>query len=303
VSLQREVAILSLKDGVEQMDMRLSLDTINANLGLIVPTPTPATVSLGVETLFDNVDTEMTPKIDRMDDWWTWPTDGLLGASGGAPGAPAPPEVIATVQLGPIQATTLEATDAEGLTAWLTANGYGLPESVTALLPHYIDRGWSFVALKLTGETPLDGKLDPLRFQFETATLTYPLALSKAATTPQYVSLFIFSDHREEVRFADGSEIPDADTTWARTVRNTSLTSLGTYLTAITLTFGNPSQRILDDLTFVRAPADEEVGTHVTQVTYIRVAGVPVGWGLVGLAVFVMFLVIVFMLIPRRARR
>src|SRR5690606_29712874 len=108
-------------------------------------------------------------------DWWSVPGDG--GASAGS----APPEVLERVQLGPVEAVTLAASDASGLADWLDGNGFALSPEVAALLDGYVERGWFFVALRLTGDAPLDGGLDPLRFRFESDSLVYPLELSRAA--------------------------------------------------------------------------------------------------------------------------
>jgi hypothetical protein len=67
---------------------------------------------------------------------------------------------------------------------------------VTALLPDYIDRGWYFVAVKLTGETPLSGNIDPIQITFPSEALVYPMTLSRAATTAQFVRLYVFDEHR-----------------------------------------------------------------------------------------------------------
>ena len=96
--------------------------------------------------------------------------------------AEAPPSCSIRCSSGRCEATTLEAVDATGLTEWLDTNGYAIRDEIAALLDEYVEKGWYFVALKLTSDVPLDGGLDPIRFTFDSDELVYPMALSKAAT-------------------------------------------------------------------------------------------------------------------------
>ncbi len=155
---------------------------IRATPGCVVPTPTPATVELGDVAVFDALERELRARGDHR--------VGLVGAEGSPSETAArarpggSPVVLDQVQLGPIQATTLAADDAQGLTDWLDVNGYALPDAVAAQLGPYVDDGWSFVALKLTADLPFDGELDPIRFTFDSDELVYPMRMSAAATTP-----------------------------------------------------------------------------------------------------------------------
>ena len=303
VTINSEAAIVSLIDGQERIDMRLGLDALSAETGLIVPTPTPATVSLGAMSDFTVLNTEMTPRQVTKDEWWR-PDPRSNGSDWlGAPNtgsSAAPPTVISQVQLGPIEATTLAAGDAEGLTGWLGANGYGLSEAVTERLGHYVDREWAFVAMKLTGDKPL-GELTPIRFEFASDEFVYPMFLSQAATTTQVVHLYILADHRQTVAFADGKSA-DATVNWARLVRDIDIQQRGMYLTAVTMRFTDPESTITDDLVITRASTDEEVGTEVIVYNYMALFGIPIGWLLVFFVVVIMSAVILLALSPRRLR-
>jgi hypothetical protein len=300
VKLAAETAIVSTADGVERIDLQLDLDTLTTATGLIVPTPTPATVSLGTQSDFSALTAEMTPRRIQRDEWWQRDPAAPGNASGGAPPqVAAPPTVLNQVQLGPIEAVVLAAADAEGLTGWLSANGYGLRQEVTDLLARYVERQWSFVALKLTGEAPLDGGLDPLRFEFATEQLVYPLALSAASTTPQSITLYVLTDHRQEATFTSGGSV-EYDTVWAAPVRTSALAQRGAYLTAMTMRFANPATQIRDDLALNRAGTDAEVGTEVVVVHYMSIKGYPVGWLLVGFAALVGVAILMISLVPRR---
>ena len=284
VSVGEERAIISWQDGVERIDLLLGVLSSDSHAGLVFPTPAPATVTLGDRADFDAIGRVTTPERIEEYDWWTFPG---AGGDGGAPGAA--PEVLATVQLGPIEAVSLAASDTAGLETWLAANDYALSPEVTALLDGYVQRGWFFVALKLTGEAPLDGGLDPLRFTFESDELVYPLELSRAATSPQTVRLYVFDDHRQNVSFVGAGAPAASFTSWAAPVTGTEVEAFGQYLTVFELWFSDPADQILGDLVFADTLSDETTGTQHTVVVPVAVFGMPLGWLLTGLAIFAAF--------------
>jgi hypothetical protein len=280
VAVGEERAIVSWNDGVEQIDMLLDMQSTDSETGLVFPTPSPATVSLGDREDFEAIERVTTPTRIEEYDWWSFP--GLGGAGGAADGGA--PDVLATVQLGPIEAVTLAASDASGLQTWLDEKGFALAPAVADLLEGYVDRGWYFVALRLTGDAPLEGGLDPLRFTFESETLVYPLELSRAATSPQTVRLYVFDDHRQRVTFPDGGEPAESFTSWAAPVAGTEVDGFGDYLTVFELYFDDPGNQILGDLEFSPTLSDETTGTEYTETVPLRLGGFPVGWLIVGFA-------------------
>lgn len=279
VAVGEERAIISWQGGVEQIDLLLGVLSAEAETGLIFPTPGPATVSLGDRADFDAIARVTRPERIEEYDWWSFRSPGD-GASAGAA-----PTVLDTVQLGPIEAVTLAASDTTGLETWLADNGFALSPEVTTLLDGYVERGWFFVALRLTGDAPLDGGLDPLRFRFESDELVYPLELSRAAVTPQTVRLFVFDDHRQRVSF-EGAGTPSASfTSWAAPVADTEVAAFGDYLTVFELYFSDPGTQILGDLEFTDALSDETTGTEYRVSVAVDVVGIPLGWLLVVLGV------------------
>ncbi len=283
VAVGEEHAIISWhaddqQSGVEQIDLLLGVLSTDVETGLIFPTPSPATVSLGDRADFEAIDRVTTPKEVEEYEWWAFREMGD-GAAGGAP-----PEVLDVVQLGPIEAVTLAASDSSGLQTWLADNGFALAPAVTALLDGYVERGWYFVALKLTGDAPLDGGLDPLRFTFASDELVYPLELSRAATSPQTVRLYVFDDHRQRVSFAGAGAPAAAFTSWAAPVVGTEVARFGDYLTVFELYFDEPDSQILGDLKFADTLTDETTGTEYRVSVPLGLFGIPLGWLLVVVA-------------------
>lgn len=295
VRVDHEVAIVRWDGAQEEIVMRLAMAGDTADTGLVVPTPSPATVSAGDAALFDALERELLPVVITEYDWWGGFGDGA--SSGGAEGSRGP-EVLDQVQLGPIQATTLAADDADGLAEWLDVNGYGLPEAVTERLSVYVDDGWSFVALKLTADLPLSGELDPIRFTFDSDALVYPMRLAAAATTPQSVRLYLPGEHRSQID-ARGAY---REVVFAGVPSQPEVSALGAYLTVIDLAFAEPAS-IDADLVVTTAPDDAEVVPTVVRTELVQVFGVPAGWLLVGVAIVVLLVALLLMAAVLTRRR
>ena len=271
VIVDKEHAILSWDGDQERIELLLDMLTDADDVGLIFPTPSPATVTAGDRQTFVDIEEAIQPKEVVVDDWWAG--DQGDGAAGGAP-----PTVLDQVQLGPVEATTLEASDADGLTDWLDANGYVIRDEIAAGLDEYVDRGWYFVALRLTSDAPLEGGLDPIRFTFDSVQLVYPMALSKLATTTQKVRLYVFQDHRARIGGLDdpAATLSGSATVWAGSVPD-GLSDLGGYLTVVDLVFDSPATQIPGDLVVVKAGDDEPLQPAYTVTRPVTVFGSPFG--------------------------
>ncbi|MDR1806724.1 MAG: DUF2330 domain-containing protein [Propionibacteriaceae bacterium] len=293
VQMAQEAAIVTYSGTEETVDMRLTVDSVTQETGLIFPTPTQATVTAGDKALFSVILDQIAPIVTVEKDWWGlsgFALGGAHAADGSAAGSEAP-AVLDVVRLGPFEATVLRASDADGLTAWLDANGYGLSDAVSALLGDYVERGWYFTALKLASDTaPLDGDLEPIRFTFEAATPVYPLLLSQAATADQHVVLYVFADHRMDAVFDRPAAAGQDDyygrgragrTSWAGPVTEPDLQGLGAWLTVVEADFWEPSQTVLGDVTLVQAAADETNYTYITRTEIVRLGPLPAGWAIV----------------------
>lgn len=295
VTVGQEQALVTFDGGIERIDLVLDMLADGAETGLVLPTPTPATVSLGDTALFEALDRQTEPPVVVRQDWWGGAGDGAAGG--------APPTVLAEVDLGPVQAVTLAASDADGLRDWLDANGYGIAPGVRALLGDYVARGWSFAALKLTGEQTLDGQLEPVRFEFAAESAVYPLLLSQASDDPQSVRLYLVGDDRMEASFPDGAELP-GDVTWAGPIDEPELTPLGGYLTVVDAYFFDPGAQITGDLDIRSTGLRSDYAPPVERTEYLRLGGVPLGVVLLVVgAVFAAMLVAVAIRYAARSRR
>jgi hypothetical protein len=303
-AVSQETAIVAHDGARETIELQLDLQGDGPTAGLIVPTPAPATVTAGAAADVSALDAAMTTRVEWTDDWWTPQVPDLGGAA--APGGGA--QVLGQVQLGPLQATTLSAGDADGLTGWLAQNGFTLPDAVRHYLRGYVQQGWDFVALRLTGDAPLDGALDPVRMTFDSPQPVYPMAMSKAATDAQHLRLYVLDDARTELRWrgyagaADPASAPEVRTTWSGPAPADAALP-GSRLTVLDADFAHPADDILGDLRIVPAADQARVDIVRHEVRHVTWAGLPMGWLLVADAVLFAVagaFVLVIVLVMRR---
>ncbi|WP_410874308.1 DUF2330 domain-containing protein [Nocardia sp. A7] len=277
-----ETAVLGWDGRRETVLMRLGMQFAGDDAALIVPTPTPATVSAGNSDSFSELSRMTAPERVTEYDWFG---SGSLGGetSGAAPGSG--PDVLGQVQLGPLEATTLRGGDLTGIREWLDTNGYHLRPEVSATLDPYLREGWSFVAMRLTSAKPLSGALDPVRLTFDSDRFVYPMRMSAAATTPQSVHLYVFGDHR--MTRVDADTQPHTITTeFASPVSEPSnpdlkaLAAGDNYLTELSIYIPDPTTITSD---FLLGPAAEDVPVRdrVVSKEYVEILGLPAGYVLI----------------------
>jgi hypothetical protein len=302
-TMNHEVALVHWDGTTETILMQLALNATTNNVALVVPTPTPATVTAGDRATFVELDSLTTPQIQKRRHW----TLGM-GVEASAPRAAAPgsPDVVSQVHLGPLEATTLAGGDLAGLKKWLADNGYAIRPDVSDALNPYVRDGWSFVAMRLTSSAPIVGGLDPVRMTFQSSQLVYPMRLSVAAPSPQQVTVCTLSDHRQQRTDADATgqstEVQFAGNV-STAVRDPLLRELagnhGAYLTKIQVDIAKPWQ-ISSDFTFGNAPNDDAY----RQVVYVdRNEVIPIPLILLAGFVFAVIVATVAILVVRRQRR
>ena len=164
-------------------------------------------VSLGEPEVFEELGRLTAPRVEYRDVWWptfSWLSAGAPGSADTA-GAPrgAGVNVLGHQRIGPFDVTRLAADDPIALTKWLTDKGFPHPDGLDENLATYVADRWEIVAVQLvpaeTGES-LTGDLQPLRLSFSSDTVVYPMRLSRSATTPQTVDLYVLADHRMDPR-------------------------------------------------------------------------------------------------------
>jgi hypothetical protein len=273
VSSERAVVVW---DGTQEtILLRLSTRSEAVNAGLLVPTPTPANVELGDEQVFTDLADVTAPRTEER--WHLFGPPLLFGggggdgASAGGPGG-AGVEVLGTVDLGPLRATTLSAADPRALESWLHDNGFQTSVALTRTVQPYVEEGWSFVAVQLNavGQT-LAGDLPPIAMSFASDEAVYPMRMSSTAQETQQPVVYVLADHRMHRTdpVASGSTRPDiafagrVSPGEVASVRLKEWLATTPYLTVTSQWLPDPSQ-IVTDFTFAPAPDD----TPFQQVLY-----------------------------------
>ncbi|SDB90206.1 hypothetical protein SAMN05216410_0810 [Sanguibacter gelidistatuariae] len=294
VQILDETAIVEWDGSTETVTIALDAETDAADFALLVPTPTPAEVALGDAALFDDLAELSAPRPEVRDRRW-FPERGN-GTSSGAAGGPqssAGVQVLGEVRLGPLEVTTLAASESGELTEWLDAHGYAMKESFETALAPYVEEGWYYVAVKIAADAQddLSGKLQPIELTFASAEFVYPMRLSAAAQTQQAVRTFVVADHRmertdamakgAEVVFAGplaaGGEDLDEVLTGGPSSALLELVGPGRYLTTIDQRFTDPGTQITADFAFAQAADDAEVVQTYGVTEDVKIFGVYAG--------------------------
>ncbi|WP_072483700.1 DUF2330 domain-containing protein [Streptomyces atratus] len=322
VAVDRETSVVDWDGRTEQIVMRLTVRGNAPEAAWIMPVPHRATVELGDPGLFSELSVLTEPELVTRHYFWPrshdWPFSGSgnVGDGAAAPSAGAPAvEVVGRERLGPFDVARLAATDPDALQKWLSDNGFELPDRLATALKPYVDQKWEYVAIRLaprdTGN-PLVGTLEPLRLRFASERLVYPMRLSKLASTPQQLGLYVLAAHRMEPSGPIGGDAPEV--TYAGRIDPRSVAEdtvylerltggKPVYLTAIEQSFPHP-ERIDGDHELRAADADTPYRRHVYENELLTVGGVPV-WvlSLLGAVLVAVVAAVLLVLLVRRNRR
>ncbi|MGW2176765.1 DUF2330 domain-containing protein [Streptomyces sp. NPDC001732] len=316
VSVDRETSVVAWDGRTEQIVMRLTVRGNAPEAAWIMPVPHRASVELGDASLFSELSALTAPAHETRHYFWPrsddWPFAPTTGDRVGAPSAAAPPvEVVGRERLGPFDVARLAATDPKALQGWLEENGFELPDRLATALEPYVEQKWEYVAVRLAPREegrPLTGSLEPLRLRFASGRLIYPMRLSKLASTPQELGLYVLAAHRMEPRGPIGGDAPEV--TYAGRIDPASehgdadaLAAMTdgkpVFLTAIEQSFPRP-ERIDGDHELRATATDTPYRTTVYTDRLLTVAGIP-AWVLTLLGIVAA--AVVAALLVRRARR
>lgn len=296
-------------DGATQ-DILMSFDVAGRSdkAAWVMPVPSAAQVALGDAQVFDELRRLTAPRVEYRDSWWptfTWLFPRAAAPeTAGAPGG-ARVDVLASQRIGPFDVTRLAANDPTALATWLADNGFPHPDGLDQNLAPYVADRWEIVAVQLApaeGGASLTGDLQPLRLSFRSESVVYPMRLSRSATTPQSVDLYVLADHRMDptaVPVAVAKPSLDFAGHVARADVSPALADYvgdGAYLTRWTDHIYDPAA-IDGDYVFERAVAD----TPYQQVIY-RTRDRGDITGLILLAALASVVVAIVVVLARRAR-
>lgn len=169
-------ALILHHDGVEELVLKVEYAGDAApSLAWIVPVP-------AAPTDYGTVDTAL---FDALDEWVQLRRERPRAR---AMEKSAPPQAVLTLlppaRVGPFEIQPIQVAGETGadaaLNAWMREHGF--QELPAATLAYYIERGWTFLAIRVTPASgaalEAEGGLPPLRVQFPSADAAYPLKLS-----------------------------------------------------------------------------------------------------------------------------
>jgi hypothetical protein len=156
---------------------------------VILPVPGDPTVKAVEGDPLGYLDLATTPPAEQTD------SDGAGAVGGAAPGGGV--DVIGRETVGGYDVSRLRANDPKALGRWLDEHGYTQPAGAQPILAQYVRRGWRYVAIRLAKGQ--EGALKPLRIAFPTPSLVYPMRLSRLATKPVSVTLYVLADREQQV--------------------------------------------------------------------------------------------------------
>jgi hypothetical protein len=312
IAASAEYAVLTWDGEIERVVLSMDTLTTSTDAALLIPTPAPAEAALADLEVFGELEEVTAPEV--VVDYQWWPDLGFgSGDAGAAPGATeGAVSVLDVKQLGDLEVTVLAASDADELASWLDEHGYVMQDDLADALMPYVSEGWYYLAIRLTTEAEnLSGALQPLDLTFASEQLIYPMRLSAAATSTQFVRTFVFSDHRMQ-RTDETASNGDASLWFAGEVSPAQVTSEALvsiissqpYLTVLDQYFSDPGEQIVSDFTFAQAATDASHREIEYETRMREVMGIPAGPALTFIGMVVILVAILAASgIGRRRRR
>ncbi|WP_446663986.1 DUF2330 domain-containing protein [Flexivirga sp. B27] len=285
MTVSGETALVTRHGDRETIVMSLHARSEATRAGLLVPTPKPAKASLADKKLFTDLEQQTLPRERTRHHFFGPPA--LFGTDDPAGGVnysgdrgPSSVRVLDRVDLGPLEAVTLTAGNADDLHTWLRKHGFVMSHEFESLVTPYLDKGWAFTAMSLTAEgKALSGDLPPVSLSFTSDRLVYPMRMSRGAKEDQTVKTFVLADHR--VRRTDPSASQGSlETSYAARIRPALVSSPdlkrlargNQWLTVLDQSFDDPATQVRSDFTF--APAADD--TPVIEYRYVDDYVIPI---------------------------
>ncbi len=161
VADSQRVVISVTSRGTTETVVQIGVPQTTADYGVLIPTPSEPTLDPTPisENQLNQLDTQSRPTIvkeypDSSSD------DSGCGCSGdddssgsAAPGTGDAVSASAPVNVGPVTAVVLTATDASALSYWLDTNGFTIPDERQDLVASYVGPGRYFIAVKRNDAT------------------------------------------------------------------------------------------------------------------------------------------------------
>lgn len=177
----QQKAIILYEDNTETMILTSGFIGNAKDFVWIIPTPKRPTITKANEEVFINMAILAQPQYDRGVNY------GLMMEAATGKADFSAVAVIESKQVDYYDVSVLVARDSEDLIKWFNDNGYEYPEEYSYVLNHYIDKEWTFTAIKVSPESEHateviqdleEGNPTPIKMVFESDKLVFPLKIS-----------------------------------------------------------------------------------------------------------------------------
>jgi MYXO-CTERM domain-containing protein len=157
-----------------------------ARFAWVIPMPAVPEFSIGSQPLFVNLLNASVPTYGFTNSFCGQQSPVPINGGGGASGSDGTiqtgngPQVVARETVGAFEIVVLKGGTAQEVSDWLGANGYQDIPSAPAILADYVEQGFVFAALKLTGGSGVD-EIHPLVVRYTGNEPCVPLKLTAVA--------------------------------------------------------------------------------------------------------------------------
>jgi hypothetical protein len=184
-------AIILYDEGIEELILQVKYKGKASDFAWIVPVPSKPEV----EAVDGDIFAEISEYTERREYGWH-PHRGKARMAG----IEEKVEVIDRKKVSVYDVAVLNAKDARSLIKWLNENGFSFPDRGLQILEEYIEKRWTFAALRIhpdegkfwVEKSLNEGTLIPLKFTFASEQIAYPLKLSSLNTGETDVLLYVF---------------------------------------------------------------------------------------------------------------
>ncbi len=293
-------AVIIHENNTETIVLSVTFKGDPENFGWVIPIPSKPEVEKSQDELFTAL-AELTAPVSEGE---YLPTFGLGGET--AVKEPLKVDIIETKKIDIYDITTITSEDPKALSKWLLENEYQIPKEASTILEEYTKNDWYFICVKIdltkltsaSKEQLKTGHATPLKIQFESEEIIYPLKLSSiiseyeslspdassssAGLTPVpqvSILLYVFSDGKKTV---PGFETKYANWTEKETIEDLAINSEGEnwykpkssklYLTKFYRSM--KTSEMTSDLIFRAAEDNEPIGITQSNTIYDILAAI-----------------------------
>jgi len=183
VSETGQKALIYYQNQTENLVVSTNFQGNSQDFAWVIPTPSKPDIFKSNVSLFTTLQ-----KITKTSDYPSgrYDTMPLLGSNKSESSV----QVIEEKTIDIYDTAILKATDDKALAQWLQDHGYTFPQNKSYMLQDYINNNWYFVIAKIQNALTQDsgikeqlstGTITPLRLQFQSSKIIYPMKLTRLA--------------------------------------------------------------------------------------------------------------------------